>query len=366
MSSVSIGKNIKLSIFGESHGKCIGGVADGFPYGMNIDLEKLKKFMKRRAPGNNNFVTERVEEDQIKFLSGIRDNTIMGDPLSLIIENKNANSTEYKEMNGIPRPSHIDFSAIKKYGEYIQLEGGGHFSGRLTAVITAFGGIAKQLLETHNIHILAHLYRIRNILDTEHNLEEDMINKYKASEENRYSVINEENIEIIDQIISELKQKGDSTGGVVECSVFGLDAGIGEPIFDGIENNISKMIFSIPGIKGIEFGSGFDGAVKLGSENNDEFYIDENKQIKTRTNHSGGILGGISNGMPITFKVAFKPTPSIKKEQNTIDLYKNEETSIKINGRHDPCIAIRGVPVVEAVTAIVILDYLVGKYSVRT
>ena len=192
------------------------------------------------------------------------------------------------------------------------------------------------------------------------------MNKYKASEENRYSVINEKNIEKIDKIISELKLKGDSTGGIVECSVFGLDAGIGEPIFDGIENNISKMMFAIPGIKGIEFGSGFDGAVKLGSENNDEFYIDENKQIKTLTNHSGGILGGISNGMPVTFKVAFKPTPSIKKEQKTIDLYKNEETSIKINGRHDPCIAVRGVPIVEAVTAIVILDYLVDKYNFRT
>lgn len=269
--------------------------------------------MKRRTPGNNEFVTQRTEEDQIKFLSGIMDNTIMGDPLSLIIENKNANSQEYKDIHGIPRPSHIDFSAMIKYGENIQLEGGGHSSGRLTAIITAFGGIAKQILEKHNIYILAHLYRIRNIFDIRHDFKENIIKKYKTSEKNRYSVIDEKNIEIIDQIISELKQKGDSTGGVVECSVFGLDAGIGEPIFDGIENNISKMIFAIPGIKGIEFGSGFDGAVKLGSENNDEFYIDENKQIKTRTNHSGGILGGISNGMPITFKVTFKPTPSIKK-----------------------------------------------------
>lgn len=366
MSSVSIGKNIKLSIFGESHGKYIGGVADGFPYGVSIDLDKLQKFMKRRTPGNNKFVTQRVEEDKIEFLSGIKNNIIMGDPLSLVIENRNANSQEYKDTDGILRPSHVDFPAMIKYGEYIQLEGGGHFSGRLTAIITAFGGIAKQILGKHNIHVLAHLYKIRNILDIEHNFEEDMMNKYKASEENRYSVINEKNIEKIDKIISELKLKGDSTGGIVECSVFGLDAGIGEPIFDGIENNISKMMFAIPGIKGIEFGSGFDGAVKLGSENNDEFYIDENKQIKTLTNHSGGILGGISNGMPVTFKVAFKPTPSIKKEQKTIDLYKNEETSIKINGRHDPCIAVRGVPIVEAVTAIVILDYLVDKYNFRT
>lgn len=190
MSSVR-GKNIKLSIFGESHGKYIGGVADGFPYGVSIDLDELQKFMKRRTPGNNEFVTQRTEEDQIKFLSGIMDNTIMGDPLSLIIENKNANSQEYKDIHGIPRPSHIDFSAMIKYGENIQLEGGGHSSGRLTAIITAFGGIAKQILEKHNIYILAHLYRIRNIFDIRHDFKENIIKKYKTSEKNRYSVIDE-------------------------------------------------------------------------------------------------------------------------------------------------------------------------------
>lgn len=360
MSSVNIGESIKLALFGESHGPFIGGVVDGFPYGFSINMTELKDFIKRRTPGNSNFVTQRKEQDELIFLSGIKDSVIMGDPLAIIIKNENADSSAYNDLLNRPRPSHVDYAAIKKYGQFIDLNGGGHFSGRVTAVVTAFGGIAKQILESQNIYVFAHLLRIMDVIDIGHD-EIDDISVFRVSDINRYSIINEKNVDRIDKLINKLKKEGESIGGIVECSIIGLSAGIGEPIFNGIESNISKLVFSIPGVKGIEFGSGFDGAMKLGSENNDEFYIDENKRIKTFTNNSGGILGGISNGMPINFKVAFKPTPSIKKTQRTVDLTKNEQITINIGGRHDPCIAIRGVAVVEAITALVILDYIKAK-----
>lgn len=358
MSSVSIGENIKISLFGESHGLAIGGVIDGLPHGQKVDMEKLDKFMARRKPGSGKYVTQRKERDEIKFLSGIKDFIIMGDPLAVIIENNNIRPEDYKALAYTPRPSHIDFSAKKKFGEHIDLSGGGHFSGRLTAILTVFGGIAKQILESKNILVSAHLDRIREIQDTRHNDIENIQKAVDKSENNRYSIINEENMEKIDKVLQELVKEKDSTGGIVECSVFGLSPGVGNPVFDGLENNIAKMSFAIPGVKGIEFGSGFEGALKLGSENNDNFYIDERKEIKTKTNHAGGILGGISSGMPINLKVAFKPTPSIGKEQETVNIQTMSNTRIKIKGRHDPCIAIRGVVVVEAIVSLVVLDYL--------
>ena len=354
MSSVSIGENIKISLFGESHGLAIGGVIDGLPHGQKVDMEKLDKFMARRKPGSGKYVTQRKERDEIKFLSGIKDFIIMGDPLAVIIENNNIRPEDYKVLAYTPRPSHIDFSAKKKFGEHIDLSGGGHFSARLTAILTVFGGIAKQILESKNILVSAHLDRIREIQDTRHNNIENIQKAVEKSENNRYSIINEENIEKIDKVLQELVKEKDSTGGIVECSVFGLPPGVGNPVFDGLENNIAKMAFAIPGVKGIEFGSGFEGALKLGSENNDNFYINERKEIEIKTNHAGGI----SSGMPIHLNVAFKPTSSIGKEQETVNMQTMSNTRIKIKGRHDPCIAIRGVVVVEAIVSLVVLDYL--------
>lgn len=358
MSSVSIGENLKISLFGESHGLVVGGVIDGLHCGQKVDMEKLDKFMARRRPGSGKYVTQRKEKDEIKFLSGIKDSIIMCDPLAVIIENNNVRSEDYETLADTPRPSHIDFSAKKKFGEHIDLSGGGHFSARLTAILTVFGGIAKQILESKNILVSAHLDRIRGIKDTSHKEIENIQRAIEKSENNRYSIINEENIEKIDKILQELVNEKDSTGGIVECSISGLPPGLGNPIFDGLENNIAKMAFAIPGVKGIEFGSGFEGALKLGSENNDNFYINERKEIKTKTNNAGGILGGISSGMPINLKVAFKPTPSIGKEQKTVNMQTMSNTRINIKGRHDPCIAIRGVVVVEAIASLVVLDYL--------
>ena len=360
MSSFSVGKNIKVSIFGESHGAVIGGVIDGLPYGQKIDMNKLQEFMKRRSPGYGKYITKRRERDEIQFLSGIKNNTIMGDPIAILIENNDVVPDDYKDLVDIPRPSHVDFAAKAKFGEDINLSGGGHFSGRLTAVLTAFGGIAKQILEKENIHVSAHLYRIRDFVDKSHSEAENIERAMRISENNKYYIIDENGVESIDKIFEELRKEKDSTGGIVECSVIGLRSGIGDPIFDGIENRISRMIFAIPGIKGIEFGSGFDGSLKLGSENNDEFYISEG-EVKTTSNNSGGILGGMSNGMPINLKVAFKPTPSIGKGQNSINLKTGKNVIIEIKGRHDPCIAIRGVVVVESVVSLVILDYLINE-----
>ena len=324
------GDRIKVQIFGQSHSVAIGAVVDGLPAGIKIDFDALGDFLKRRAPGQSELSTARKEADKPEFISGLsgeNGDTTCGAPLTIIIRNSDARSSDYAELRDIPRPSHADYAAQSKYGGFQDVAGGGHFSGRLTAPLCAAGGICLQVLQSRGINITA------TILSP---TEEEML---------------------------QAKKDGDSIGGIIECIATGVPAGLGDPIFDGMENRIAKIIFGIPAVKGIEFGAGFAGTNLRGSENNDSFYIDNTSgepAVKTRTNNCGGILGGITNGMPIVFRVAVKPTPSIAKEQQSVSLSRMENTTLQIKGRHDPCIVLRALPCVEAATAIAVYDALLG------
>lgn len=331
--SSSYGENIRVTIFGQSHSPAIGVTIEGIPAGESIDMEELKHFLMRRAPGQNRYSTPRKEADIPEFLSGIKDGITCGVPLTAIIRNTDTRSGDYEQLRHIPRPGHADYTASVKYGGYQDYSGGGHFSGRLTAPLCIAGGICKQLLEREGINISSRIASIGTISD---------------NEERMYA------------LIDEAREKGDSVGGTVECTVTGLPAGLGDPIFDGMENRIASAVFGIPAVKGIEFGAGFKAAEMFGSENNDAFGI-EDGTIRTKTNNCGGILGGITDGMPINFRIAIKPTPSISQPQRSVDLDTGRETELVVEGRHDPCIVPRALPPVEAATAIAVYDALLGR-----
>jgi len=358
--SSEFGKNIKVSIFGESHSDAIGMVLSGIDAGEEIDITELESFLARRAPGKSQLSTSRNEPDKPKVLSGLLNGKTTGTPLAVIVENRDVKSKDYENIRKCPRPSHSDYAAHIKYGEAHDIRGGGHFSGRLTAPLCIAGGICKQILSRKGITIGAHIGSIGNICDDKFDSVGISEKQLKFISEMDFPVINEKSA-VADGMKDEIlaaKENGDSVGGTIECCILGVEAGTGEPIFDGIENNISKAVFGIPAVKGIEFGSGFEACKVHGSVNNDPLYYDSDKIIKTKTNNNGGITGGLANGMPIIFNVAFKPTPSISIEQETVDLYNKENTTINIEGRHDPCIVPRAVPCVEAAAAVAILDLI--------
>lgn len=353
------GKNLKISVFGQSHGTAIGVNIDGLGAGETIDEEKLYKFMQRRAPGKNKTSTARNEKDKPKFISGVENGKTCGFPICAIIENSDMHSSDYESLKNTPRPGHADYTAYVKYGEDVDMRGGGHFSGRLTAPMCIAGGIALQILEKHGIYIGAHVLSIEDEKDENFPLkpEKEMFEEISRKD---FPAINDDCAKKMEERILSAKDELDSVGGVVECVIVGVPAGVGSAMFDGIEGRLSSAIFGIPAVKGIEFGLGFESTRIKGSINNDAFVVNDGK-IETETNNCGGILGGISNGMPIVFKVAFKPTPSIAQKQKTVDLKKMENTTIEILGRHDPCVVLRAVPVVEAVAATVILDLLMEE-----
>ena len=356
--SSQYGKKLRISIFGQSHSPAIGVSIDGLPAGIVLDTDELCLFLKRRAPGQDDISTARIENDIPEVLSGLVNGVTCGAPLTMIIRNSDARSADYHEIRDVPRPSHADFTAHVKYNGYQDVAGGGHFSGRLTAPLCAAGGICIQVLHKLGVDIGAHILSIGGIRDAQDNAFDPIrvsINDFKIVRDNPLPVLRHEVGEAIKQRIIAAQVKSDSLGGVVECAAIGLPPGLGDPMFDGIENRIAGIIFGIPGVKGIEFGSGFAGSGRKGSENNDSFYMDGNK-IKTRTNHSGGILGGITSGMPVLFRVAFKPTASIGMEQDSVSLSRGENAVLKVTGRHDPCIVPRAVPCVEAATAIALYD----------
>ena len=353
MSSM-MGNKIKISVFGQSHSKAIGVVIDGLPAGKKIDMEKVMAFMSRRAPGRNAYSTKRFEADKPEILSGLINDTTCGAPLCMVIYNENQNSADYENVMDAPRPSHADYSAYIKYDGFNDVSGGGHFSGRLTAPLCFAGAVCMQILEDMGVEIQAHIQKIKNVYDDK--IDFVNIGRWDTTSK-EFPVINDEKGKLMMAEIEKARENGDSVGGVIDCSVTGVKAGFGEPVFDGIENMLAKNIFGIPGVKGIEFGNGFSATDLYGSENNDNFCI-ENGEIKTKTNNAGGINGGITNGMPIVFRTAIKPTPSIYKEQNSVSLADKTEKKLQIQGRHDPCIVQRAVPVVEAVTAITILDII--------
>ena len=319
--SSSYGENIKLTVFGQSHSPAIGMVLDGIPAGEKIDMDELNAFLLRRAPGRNSYSTTRNEKDVPEFLSGLVGDITCGVPIAAIIRNTDTRPDDYSLLKKIPRPGHADFTAQVKYKGYQDSSGGGHFSGRLTAPLCIAGGICKQLLEKEGIQIISRIGSIGPV--------EDKGELNVSTAEKEFPVVDDEQGKKMIEHISRVRESGDSVGGTVECVVTGLPAGLGDPIFDGMENRISHIMFGIPAIKGIEFGSGFDSSKALGSENNDQFYVDDG-EIRTLTNHSGGILGGITNGMPLTCRVAVKPTPSVSVKQKSVDIYEVKETELEI------------------------------------
>ena len=354
--SSEFGKLLKISVFGQSHGTAIGVLMDGLPAGEEIDLGALQQFLNRRRPGGSALSTVRKEADAPQFLSGLENGKTCGAPLCAVIQNADQHSGDYAELADKPRPGHADYTAWVKWGGQADMRGGGHFSGRLTAPLCIAGGIAKQLLARRGIFIGAHLQSVAGKRDASFSLRPTE-RELSAPGEKAFPVLDDRAGEEMQSVILSARQAGDSVGGIVECAAIGLPAGLGSPMFGGVENRLAAALFGIPAVKGLEFGAGFGAAGLRGSENNDPFLM-ENGEVRTETNHCGGILGGITNGMPLVLRLAFKPTPSIGKPQETVSLSKMENTELTIHGRHDPCIAHRAVPVVEAVTACVLLDLL--------
>ncbi|MFI3206347.1 MAG: chorismate synthase [Clostridia bacterium] len=355
------GENLKISIFGESHSQGIGVVIDGLPASHKIDLDKVYMQMKRRAPGQDKTATARKEADKPKILSGFIDGKTEGSPLCAVIENTNTRSGDYANILNCPRPGHSDFCAFVKYSASNDISGGGHFSGRLTAPLVFAGSVARQILEEKGIEIVAHAQKIAGVDDEKFNpthVEKELITRLNSE---YFSVISSDAKQKMCGNIETARMNLDSVGGIVECAVTGLPVGLGEAMFGGMENKISDIIFGIPAVKALEFGSGFACADMLGSENNDEFYYDENGEVKTYTNNCGGILGGMTNSMPLIFRLAIKPTASIAKAQRSVNLVTKEDEMLEIKGRHDPCIVPRAIPVVESAVAIAILDVMLKE-----
>lgn len=355
--SSTLGDKIKISVFGESHGNGIGVVVDGLPAGVKIDLDKVLTQMARRAPGKDKTATPRKESDLPRILSGMLDDTLTGAPLCAVIENTNTRSGDYGNLLSCPRPGHSDYTAFVKYGGANDIRGGGHFSGRLTAPIVFAGAICRQILEQKGIKIAAHISSIGKVSDKSFdpvNIENELIDRLNLSS---FALIDQSAEDKMREVVESARMSLDSVGGTIECAVTGIDAGFGDPMFDGVEGVIAKAVFGVPAIKGIEFGKGFELSQMRGSESNDPFEYKEGKVV-TLTNNCGGILGGITNGMPIIFKAAVKPTPSISQKQQTVDLQTKQNAELEIKGRHDPCIVPRAVPVIEAVTAIAIINLM--------
>ena len=354
----TFGNNISVTLFGESHGPVIGAVMDGLSAGVKIDYDRIRKELDKRRPAGP-ISTKRREDDEFEIVSGVKDGFSTGAPITVLIENKDVSSKDYSLIADMPRPSHADYVAGVKYGQYRDYRGGGHFSGRLTAPIVAMGAILIGALENKGIQIGTHIKNLHGKLDRDFT---DISSDIRLLADKSFPALDESSEEEMVEEILKASKCGDSVGGVLESAVIGLPAGVGEPWFDSLEGTLSHILFSIPGIKGVEFGLGFGFAERYGSEANDPFCTDGEK-IFTKTNNSGGINGGISNGMPIIFRVAVRPTPSIYKDQETVSLSKMENSVLKIEGRHDPAIIHRARAVVDAVTAIAVADALSSAYG---
>ena len=335
-------------IFGESHGPAIGVVLEGVPPGLELDLDRMARELARRATGKNPWSTARKEADEVQVLSGVFEGKTTGDPLALLIFNGDQHSKDYEALRFTPRPSHADYAGFLRSGGCLDYRGGGHFSGRLTAPLVAAGSVAKQLLERRGVWVGAHISSIYGILDA---ALEDTVD-LRAVAEKDFPVLDDARGEEMKAAILEAKGDGDSVGGAIECAVTGLPAGLGAPDFgSNVEGLFAQYLFAVPAVKGVDFGAGTAFSLMRGSEANDPFAVQDGK-IVTKTNHSGGVNGGITNGMPVVFEVTVRPTASIARPQETVDLRTGEETEIEIHGRHDPCIVPRAVPVIEAAAAL--------------
>lgn len=355
--SSNFGNKLKLSIFGESHGEAIGCVIDGLPAGIKLDMDKIYTDMARRAPGKDKTATPRLEKDIPHILSGVLNDTTTGAPLAMIIENTNTKSGDYSNLMTVPRPSHSDYPAYVKYQGNNDIRGGGHFSGRLTAPLVFAGAVCKQILAQKGIKIGAHIASIGDSCD-------DMFDKNDVTEElldklsnMQFSVINADSEDRMRAEVEDARLNQDSVGGVIECAAIGMPVGVGANIFSTVESELSSILFGIPAVKGVMFGAGFDIAKMRGSSANDEYCIKEGK-VALLSNNNGGVIGGMTSGAPIVLSVAIKPTPSISQPQRSVNLQTMQDETLVINGRHDPCIVPRAVPVVEAAVAFGLLDLM--------
>ena len=354
--SSTYGENLKLTIFGQSHGAAVGMTLDGIPAGLPVDFEELQAFLNRRAPGQNCWSTPRKEEDRPDFLAGILDGFTCGAPIAAVIHNTNTRSGDYANLKDCPRPGHADYTAQIKYGGFQDAAGGGHFSGRLTAPLCIAGGLCKQWLAERGIRIAARIAAIAGVAD----IAADALNPPLDLIGTDFPVLSPDAGQRMRDRIAEARMECDSVGGIIECYITGVPAGLGEPMFGGVESRIAQIVYGVPAVKSVEFGIGREAAALLGSQCNDAFTV-ENGRVSTLTNHAGGILGGITNGMPIVFRAAIKPTPSISQPQQSVSLSRAQEQELIVKGRHDPCIVPRAVPVMEAAAAIAMFDLILGN-----
>ncbi len=365
MASV-FGNVIHLSIFGQSHSPAIGCSLDGLPAGIELDLDALQRFLDRRAPGRSDTATMRREADAPEFIAGVTDGRTDGAPLAAIIRNADTRSGDYAGLRRVPRPGHADFPARIKYRNMHDVAGGGHFSGRLTAPLCVAGGIALQALEGCGVRVAAHIANLgpEGIPDEPLNPMEADPGQLAAIASHELPCIDADAASRMREAILSARSELDSIGGVVECAAYGMPAGVGDPMFDGIENRIARIAFGIPAVKGVDFGAGFGAAYLKGSENNDAYRM-VGGAVRTETNRAGGILGGITTGAPVVWQMAVKPTPSIGRVQRSVDMDEGADTELTVRGRHDPCIVPRAVPVAEAACALALLDALLedGRFQ---
>lgn len=355
--SSTYGDNLKLTIFGQSHGAAIGMTLDGIPAGLPVDFDELQVFLNRRAPGQNNWSTPRKEGDHPEFLAGILDGFTCGAPIAAVIHNTNTRSGDYANLKDCPRPGHADYTAQIKYGGFQDAAGGGHFSGRLTAPLCIAGGLCKQWLAERGIRVAARIASIAGVTD---DFEVNTLNPQLDLIGTDFPVFSPDAGARMREKIAEARSECDSVGGIIECYITGVPAGLGEPMFGGVESRIAQIVHGVPAVKAVEFGIGREAADLRGSQCNDAFTV-ENGQIRTVTNNAGGILGGITNGMPLIFRAAIKPTPSIARPQQSVSLSGGKEQELVVKGRHDPCIVPRAVPVIEAAAAIALFDLILGN-----
>ena len=356
-----VGTNLSVTVFGQSHAPVIGCVIEGLPAGFVIDRERVSAFMKRRAPGQNSISTARREADEPEIIAGLNEkDETCGSPLCMIIRNSDARSRDYDKLRDLPRPGHADYTAWVKFSGHNDIRGGGQFSGRLTAPLCFAGALCLQLLEKHGVTVGAHILSIENERDEAVDALSVTPEMLIDASRREPPVFSEQAGERMKAAIERARMDCDSVGGVVETFALGVPAGLGDPMFDGVENQLARAVFGIPAVRGVEFGLGFAAAALRGSAHNDAFCYDESGRVRTKSDRHGGVLGGITSGMPIVMRTAFKPTPSIAREQDTVSLSRGENDRLVVSGRHDPCIVPRAVPCVEAVTAIVLADMMLG------
>jgi chorismate synthase len=351
----SIGKEFAVTSFGESHGKCVGVVIDGCPAGLPLSEKGIQTELNRRIPQQPKIVSGRIEKDKVEILSGVFNGFTTGAPISMTVQNKEADSSDYEAIKDLPRPGHADYTAHVKYGGFNDYRGGGRFSGRVTVALIMAGAVAKKLLSTFDVDVLAYTKAIGTV---------KMVRSLSPAKirERRYKTAvrcpDSTCAEAMEEAIVKARKEGDSLGGIIECLALSVPAGVGKPLFDALDADITKILMAVPAVKGVEFGAGFKAAEMKGSENNDAYRMQHGKVV-TLTNNAGGILGGLSSGMPIVVRVAVKPTSSIAKEQRTVNMRKMEDAKITVKGRHDPCVVPKAVPVVESAVAIILADHMI-------